>query len=135
MKRIIFILIALFSCTLASGQVMPGQVLPDSKMTISASDYEYYVLLGKQKDLLQKRKYAIVTTLAGSALISVGSVMTDDTGHLTESGAATVVIGELASLVGGIWWIVNEFKVINIQQEIDRKLMLELNPNGLILRF
>ena len=135
MKRIIFILIALFSCALASGQVMPGQVLPDSKMTISASDYQYYVLLGKQKDLLQKRKYAIVTTLAGSALVTIGAGMVDDSGNITSSGAATALTGSLVSLVGGIWWIVNEFKVINIQQEIDRKLMLELNPNGLILRF
>ena len=51
--------------------------------------------------------------------------------------AATVgiVAGELAFLTGGIWMIVNEFKMVNSQRKINDHLILRYGPNGVALQF
>ena len=50
--------------------------------------------------------------------------------------AATVgiVAGELAFLTGGIWMIVNEFKMVNSQRKINDHLILRYGPNGVALQ-
>ena len=100
--------------------VMNGQVI------MNADDYDRISLLTRENNLLQRRKTALTISLVGLGTTAIGTAV---------EAPGLVVLGGAATLVGGVWLIVNEFKLINVQQQINKKLILQINPNGVILRF
>ena len=100
--------------------VMNGQVI------MNANDYDRISLLTRENNLLQRRKTALTISLVGLGTTAIGTAV---------EAPGLVVLGGAATLVGGVWLIVNEFKLINVQQQINKKLILQINPNGVALRF
>ena len=98
----------------------------------------YTMLLDNQNKLLQNRKTAIIISLAGGAVGVVGTTMVSVSslsGETSPSGSALTLIGGAATAVGGVWLIVNEFKLINNQTQINDHLKLRLTPGGVALEF
>ena len=58
-----------------------------------------------------------------------------ETVELPVVAAAGMAAGEIALLTGGIWMIVNEFKMVNSQRKINDHLILRYGPNGVALQF
>ena len=93
---------------------------------MNANDYDRISLLTRENNLLQRRKTALTISLVGLGTTAFGTAV---------EAPGLVVLGGAATLVGGVWLIVNEFKLINVQQQINKKLILQINPNGVALRF
>ncbi len=100
--------------------VMNGQVI------MNADDYDCISLLTRENNLLKSRKTALTISLIGIGVTTLGTAV---------EGPGLVVLGGAATLVGGVWLIVNEYKLINVQQQINKKLILQINPNGVVLKF
>lgn len=136
MKRIILSFAVLLISVSALAQIKPSTPkVSNGTDSISALDYSQYTLLTQENKLLKNRKTALIVSTIGFGSVILGETMTDNQGYLTDSGTVFVGLGGIATLVGGIWLVVNEFKLINVQQQINKNLMLQINPNGLVLRF
>ena len=99
--------------------------------SISALDYSQYALLTQENKLLNNRKTALIVSSIGFGSVILGETVLSN-GDLTD---VFVGLGGIATLVGGIWLVVNDFKLINVRQQINKNLMLQINPNGLVLTF
>ena len=136
MKRILLSFVVLLISVSALAQIKPSTPqVSNGTNSISALDYSQYTLLTQENKLLKNRKTALIVSTVGFGSMIIGETMTYNGGELTDSGNVFVGLGGIATLVGGIWLVVNEFKLINVQQQINKNLMLQINPNGLVLRF
>ena len=148
MKKVLLALVALVaSAVLSNAQIAPGRGMNRSA-EVTALNTQYADLLSYQNHLLKNRKTAMIVTLSGlgvcvtSGVLGVAGVTFQynsrgDVEMVDVPVAATVgiVAGELAFLTGGIWMIVNEFKMVNSQRKINDHLILRYGPNGVALQF
>ena len=102
---------------------------------MSSEKYEQYQLIAIQNKLLSNRRTALSISIAGSVLGTVGAVLFNDNGEITDEGAVLVLVGGLTAAVGEVWLLVNEFKLIDNKRLLNERIMLELNPSGVRLRF
>jgi len=102
---------------------------------MSSEKYEQYQLIAIQNKLLSNRRTALSLSIAGSVLGTVGAVLFNDNGEITDEGAVLVLVGGLTAAVGEVWLLVNEFKLIDNKRLLNERIMLELNPSGVRLRF
>lgn len=137
MKKIYFVLIALFAGLSLFAQTPEGRVpsISDNYSFSTADYYQYYFLLDQQNHLLKNRKTALTLTLVGSAVTSLSTLTADSNGELSKGGAIMALAGSITTLVGGVWLIVNEYQLISSQRRINDHLMLQVKPNGLALSF
>lgn len=142
MKKILVI----FALLLISIPKMSAQVRPESQKdmpgfaTAQEIDWttRYSLLLDNQNKLLQNRKIATIVGLAGGFVGGIGSTMISVSateGEASPAGTAMVLVGGTAAAVGGVWLLVNEFKLINNQRQINDHLKLRLTPGGVALEF
>ena len=145
MKKIfVAILFLLASSLLAKAQIAPGRspgsVLPPE---VLAQNTQYVDLLSYQNHLLKNRKTALIVSLAGAGVGVIGSMVTvasiDASGgtYTIDSpvGSALMGIGSIAVTTGGIWLLINEFKLIDSQKRINEHLILRYGPDGVRLQF
>ena len=137
MKNLFLITLACLLGNVLSAQVLPGRSIPEIGETISMSSekYEQYQLIAIQNKLLSNRRTALSLSIAGSVLGTVGAVLFNDNGEITDEGAVLVLVGGLTAAVGEVWLLVNEFKLIDNKRLLNERIMLELNPSGVRLRF
>lgn len=148
MKKTILFLAALLAASIFSyGQeVQKAEVLSSetSSMNVSVDKidqlpsygaYELRSAYETENDLLSKRKAALWTTIGGITAVELGALFVNDTGNITDEGAVFVVAGGIAALAGGIWLVVNEFKLINTRTKINEKMILTVSPNGIKINF
>lgn len=137
MKKLFIITLACLLANVLSAQVLPGRSIPEIGETISMSSekYEQYQLIAIQNKLLSNRRTALSLSIAGSVLGTVGAVLFNDNGEITDEGAVLVLVGGLTAAVGEVWLLVNEFKLIDNKRLLNERIMLELNPSGVRLRF
>ena len=132
MKRIILSFVVLLISVSALAQIKPSTPqVSNGTDSISALDYSQYALLTQENKLLNNRKTALIVTSIGFGSVILGETVLSN-GDLTD---VFVGLGGIATLVGGIWLVVNDFKLINVRQQINKNLMLQINPNGLVLTF
>lgn len=112
MKKLFIITLACLLANVLSAQVLPGRSIPEIGETISMSSekYEQYQLIAIQNKLLSNRRTALSLSIAGSVLGTVGAVLFNDNGEITDEGAVLVLVGGLTAAVGEVWLLVNEFK-------------------------
>jgi len=127
MKKYFLLVFACFFCTVVSAQVIPGkETAKTSTDGMSVQQYELYRLHLDQNNILKNRKTALT--------ISVISLGIDALGTMTEA-PFLLAVGGLGTIVGGVWMITNEYRLIKNQRQINERVLLELNPSGLTLRF
>ena len=132
MKRIILSFVVLLISVSALAQIKPSTPqVSNGTDSISALDYSQYALLTQENKLLNNRKTALIVSSIGFGSVILGETVLSN-GDLTD---VFVGLGGIATLVGGIWLVVNDFKLINVRQQINKNLMLQINPNGLVLTF
>ena len=99
---------------------------------------QHAMLLDTQNRLLDGVKTATIISLAGGFVGGIGSSMVTLSaaeGNTSPAGTALVLVGGSAAAVGGVWLLINEFKLINNQKQINDHLKLRLNPGGVALEF
>lgn len=149
MKKVLlalFVLVA--SSVLASAQIAPGRApLPENNQDILYQNGQYVELLAQQNKLLQSRKIAKIVSLTGAGVAAIGSATTvfsallnydpEVGGEIEVSPAGSILtsVGSIAMAVGGIWLLVNDFKLINSQKRINENLILRYGPTGVALQF
>ena len=107
--------------------MIPGkETAKTSTDGMSVQQYELYRLHLDQNNILKNRKTALT--------ISVISLGIDALGTMTEA-PFLLAVGGLGTIVGGVWMITNEYRLIKNQRQINERVLLELNPSGLTLRF
>lgn len=127
MRKLFLIVFMCFLGTVLSAQVIPGKEIDrTSTEGMSVQQYELYRLHLDQNNILKNRKTALT--------ISVISLGIDVLGTMTEA-PFLLAVGGLGTIVGGVWMITNEYRLINNQTKINEHVMLELNPSGVKLRF
>ena len=132
MKWIILSFVVLLISVSALAQIKPSTPqVSNGTDSISALDYSQYALLTQENKLLNNRKTALIVSSIGFGSVILGETVLSN-GDLTD---VFVGLGGIATLVGGIWLVVNDFKLINVRQQINKNLMLQINPNGLVLTF
>ena len=97
--------------------------------------------------MLQSRKIAKIVSLTGAGVAAIGSATTvfsallnydpEVGGEIEVSPAGSILtsVGSIAMAVGGIWLLVNDFKLINSQKRINENLILRYGPTGVALQF
>lgn len=140
MKKIIFLAIAVvLSTTLTSAQTIKkgqlsnqqgpvvGQVLTEDDIW----NYNEVELLDFQNKLLNRRKTALIISLCGAGITGIGAAI----GPNSDAGAGIATVGSIAVLTGGIWYVVNEFKLINSQKRLNEHMRLKCTPTSIALEF
>lgn len=94
-------------------------------------DYRYTELLKVQNKCLSNRKTALIITTSGCGAAFVGSIIGAD----TEAGAIIFSLGAVAVLTGGIWSVINEFKLIDNQKQLNEHLCLKFTPTSIAITF
>ena len=142
MKKIITILVFFAIAITAVAQVPHKESLPDRPVTFTDSDqavafeqFEFSELLKRENSLLKQRSIATIITLSGSVVTSVGMVLRDERGNITNTGAVLGSIGLLSTTGAGVWLIVNEFQLISTRRKINEKMVLRVTPAGVALQF
>lgn len=111
-------------------------VSPDGQTVIPADTYMLSQLLSRENKLLGRRRTALIVSLAGIGVEAVGvSLPRQNNGDLTDFGAAMVFVGGTATLVGGVWLLVNEFNLISTRRKINEGMMLQVAPGKISLQF
>lgn len=147
MKKVLLALVALVaSAVLSNAQIAPGRGMNRSA-EVTALNTQYADLLSYQNHLLKNRKTAMIVTLSGLGVCVTSGVLGASVAQYEYSSgkvvsvdypvaaAVGVIVGECALLTGGIWMIVNEFKMVNSQRKINDHLILRYGPNGVALQF
>ena len=125
-KLLLTIAVCLMGITALAQKYYPTPDVNTGQVVLTANDYERVVLLNRENDLLQSRKTALTISVVGVSVSSFGTAV---------ESPELIVIGGTVALVGGVWLLINEYKLIDIQKQINRKTILQINPNGLTLRF
>jgi len=140
-KLIIAIVVLLASVGMANAQErVPVKHQPGFNNPGAVSlNTDYAYLLNNQNRLLQNRKVALTLSIAGGAVAGIGSsvlqmAMMEEDGNPTP-GAIITAVGGTCALVGGIWTMINEFKLIESQKKINDNLLLRFGPGGVALQF
>lgn len=127
MRKLFLIVFMCFLGTVLSAQVLPGRELSREDGTVvSMQTYEHYRLVTEQNEILKNRKTALTISVVGIGVTALGAAT---------QAPFLAVVGGVGTLVGGIWLISNEYRLINNQTKINEHVMLELNPSGVKLRF
>ena len=150
MKKVFLALTALVASTLAANaQIAPGreykEVLPPE---VLAQNTQYMDMLAYQNHLLKNRKTALIVSLAGVGTVTVSTILgfagavysyNNHTGGTDIEFPAFATVGQLAgsaaATTGAVWYLVNEFKMINAQKKINDHLILRYSPDGIKLMF
>ena len=145
---ILAILVFLASSVLAKAQIAPGRSL-DRVFDVASQDVQYVERMNYQNHLMNNRKVAMIVSLSGVGISIVSGVLCAEgsiyqvnprTGEnqLAKIPVAPLVglaVGEAVALTGGIWFLVNEFKMIDTQKKINDHLILHYGPDGVKLMF
>ncbi len=141
MRRLVIIAFAaMLSSIAANAQTIYGQSGPEQQIasvnkavTVDAVWNSKHVdLLDFENKLLDRRKTALILSIAGAGVSSIGASL--GIGE-SEVGATLTIVGGLATLTGGVWFLVNEFKLINCQKKINSHLTLRYTPTSIALTF
>ena len=150
MKKVLFALAVLMASALvANAQIAPGrefkEVLPPE---VLAQNTQYVDLLAYQNHLLKNRKTALIVSLSGIGTVTVSTIIgfagalysyNSNTGGVDIQFPVYATAGQLAGSVaattGAVWYLVNEFKMINAQKKINNHLILRYGPDGVKLMF
>ena len=150
MKKVLFALAILIASTLAAhAQIAPvresREALPPE---VLAQNTQYMDLLAYQNHLLKNRKTALIVSLAGAGTVTVSTILgfvgatysyNTNTGGTDIEFPAFATVGQLAGSVaattGAVWYLVNEFKMIDAQKRINNHLILRYGPDGVKLMF
>ena len=142
MKKLIFLFVLLLiSIPKMNAQVRPEYQKGQSGFTVAQNiewNTQHSLLLDNQNKLLKNRKIATIISLAGGGIGAIGATMVSVAsvqGQASPSGTALYLVGGAATAVGGVWLIVNEFKLINNQTQINDHLKLRLTSSGVALEF
>lgn len=137
-------LILFFSLILFSSSVMKAQTATPvtggngANFDANAWLYEQNDLLKDQNKLLSSRKTALTITVCSAAVATVGELITvigARSGQTNPAGVAVSIVGGIGMLTGGIWFLVNEYKMIDMQKQINNHLALKYSGNGVALVF
>jgi hypothetical protein len=136
MKRFILTVAVCLLGISAFAQVQPGKEIPaqGQQLTISPNEYTQFNLLAEQNKLLKARKTWHTVTVAGVGTSILGLML----GVFADSDAAIILLGYTGALtgaVGSVGCAINQYKLISNQKKINESMMLQLNPNGVVLRF
>ena len=142
MKKIFTILVYFAIAITAVAQVPHKENLPERPVTFTDSDqavafeqFAFSELLKRENSLLKQRSIATIITLSGGVVTTVGMVLRDGRGNITNAGAVLGSIGLVTTAGAGVWLIVNEFQLISTRRKINEKMALRVTPSGVSLQF
>ena len=142
MKKIFAILVFFAIAITAVAQVPNKENLPERPVTFTDSDqavafeqFAFSELLKRENCLLKQRSIATIITLSGGVVTTVGMVLRDGRGNITNAGAVIGSIGLVTTAGAGVWLIVNEFQLISTRRKINEKMVLRVTPTGVALQF
>ena len=94
-------------------------------------------LLAYQNRLLNQRKSALIIGVSGMSVAAIGGVVsfaaTDTNTKIV--GSRISIGGVVIASIGGLWFIVNEFQMINTQKKLNKAMTLRYGPDGIALQF
>ena len=142
MKKIFAILVFFAIAITAVAQVPNKENLLEHPVTFTDSDqavafeqFAFSELLKRENTLLKQRTIATIITLSGGVVTTVGMVLRDGRGNITNAGAVLGSIGLVTTAGAGVWLIVNEFQLISTRRKINEKMVLRVTPAGVALQF
>ena len=142
MKKIFAILVFFAIAITAVAQVPNKENLLEHSVTFTDSDqavafeqFAFSELLKRENSLLKQRSIATIITLSGGVVTTVGMVLRDGRGNITNAGAVLGSIGLVTTVGAGAWLIVNEFQLISTRRKINEKMVLRVTPTGVALQF
>ncbi len=142
MKKIFAILVFFAIAITAVAQVPNKENLLEHPVTFTDSDqavafeqFAFSELLKRENSLLKQRSIATIITLSGGVVTTVGMVLRDNRGNVTNAGAVIGSIGLVTTVGAGAWLIVNEFQLISTRRKINEKMVLRVTPTGVALQF
>jgi len=142
MKKIFAILVFFAIAITAVAQVPNKENLLEHPVTFTDSDqavafeqFAFSELLKRENTLLKQRSIATIITLSGGVVTTVGMVLRDNRGNVTNAGAVIGSIGLVTTVGAGAWLIVNEFQLISTRRKINEKMVLRVTPTGVALQF
>ena len=142
MKKIFAILVFFAIAITAVAQVPNKENLLEHPVTFTDSDqavafeqFAFSELLKRENTLLKQRSIATIITLSGGVVTTVGMVLRDNRGNVTNAGAVIGSIGLVTTAGAGAWLIVNEFQLISTRRKINEKMVLRVTPTGVALQF